>query len=417
MHALPVALAWIAGLLAAGCNQDDHSCPIVARSVVRVCQARPDLSPTTSAATTDGTSSEGSSSDGSSGTDETGTTTNGTSGGTTTTTTGGEDPTSVCAGLMPGGEVVGGPYLEDDQCCFDVEPDIGDEGSDGSGGTVCGRPFLVEGVARVAAIIDGAAWVLTCSPDLHGLTSAQRDALAAAWLADATAEHASIAAFARFTSQLLAVGAPAELVADAVQAGADEVEHARLCFGLAAAYAGQPRSAGPFELPSMVATDLLDIILATFIEGCIGETTAAVLAAVAATHSLDPVVRHTWQRIAADEGRHAALAWRFVTWALSRQPDRVRPALGAAALGAVLADLRRGPTMNPGYQPALPGRLSVAEQIAVAKAVRREVVVPQLRRLLSAGGGVLEENHAGRGELHGSRDEICTRTEVHASGA
>jgi hypothetical protein len=48
-------------------------------------------------------------------------------------------------------------------------------------------------------------------------------------------EHASVAAFARFTLDLLALGAPADLVQSAQQALGDEIAHAELCFGLAGA--------------------------------------------------------------------------------------------------------------------------------------------------------------------------------------
>lgn len=50
------------------------------------------------------------------------------------------------------------------------------------------------------------------------------------WSADALAEHTSIASFARFTLQLLALDAPSDLLSRSQQAGKDEMEHARLCF-------------------------------------------------------------------------------------------------------------------------------------------------------------------------------------------
>lgn len=52
-------------------------------------------------------------------------------------------------------------------------------------------------------------------------------------------EHASVAAFARFTLQLLAMGAPAELVQASVGAAADELDHARLRFGIADRFDGR----------------------------------------------------------------------------------------------------------------------------------------------------------------------------------
>ena len=57
------------------------------------------------------------------------------------------------------------------------------------------------------------------------------------------------------------------------------------------------------------------------LEGCIGETVAALEAAEAARHAIDPVVSAALAAIAEDETRHATLAWRYVGWVLPRQPS------------------------------------------------------------------------------------------------
>src|SRR5688572_10054793 len=89
------------------------------------------------------------------------------------------------------------------------------------------------------------------------LFDSARERAAEYWANAGLFEHASVAAFARFALQLLALGAPADLVASAQAAMADEIEHARLCFGLAWRYRG--RSVGPSALPiadCIGATDL-----------------------------------------------------------------------------------------------------------------------------------------------------------------
>jgi hypothetical protein len=86
-------------------------------------------------------------------------------------------------------------------------------------------------------------------------------------------EHASIAAFARFALQLLAVGAPPDLVHGAQIAMGDEADHARLAFRLASAYA--VRAVGPSALDIFGALDgfCIEQLVATLLrEGCIGET-------------------------------------------------------------------------------------------------------------------------------------------------
>src|SRR5690606_23842857 len=88
-------------------------------------------------------------------------------------------------------------------------------------------------------------------------------------------ENASVAAFARFTLQLLSLGAPAALIEASNQALIDETRHARKCFALASAYAGD--AVGPGALPlegALENTNWEAILEATVLEGCIGETRA-----------------------------------------------------------------------------------------------------------------------------------------------
>jgi hypothetical protein len=148
-------------------------------------------------------------------------------------------------------------------------------------------------------------------------------------------EHASIAAFARFTLQLLALGAPAELVVDCQKAQADELEHAELAFALARAYLGHPVGPGPIDIGgALEGVSLEAVVELAFVEGCVGETVAALEAAEGAAHCADRFVRESLERIARDERRHAELAWQFVAWAL-----RSRPAI-ASHLRLLLHEVR-----------------------------------------------------------------------------
>ena len=147
----------------------------------------------------------------------------------------------------------------------------------------------------------------------------ERARLAAYWTRIGLCEHASVASFARFILQLMAVAAPAELVAGAQQALADEIEHARLCFALASMYQGTGVGPGPLPLAGGLGALDLDAVLAAVIrEACVGETLSALEAREAAARAEDPALRRILARIAADEQRHAELGWRFVQWALGR---------------------------------------------------------------------------------------------------
>jgi len=215
-----------------------------------------------------------------------------------------------------------GPVPQPGGCCYLVTEE---------GGGCVGRPFLIEDTARTATVEHAdRGWSLgVLAPDITGLDPEARRALAAAWTADALLEHASIAAFARFSLELLAVGAPADLVTAAHRAALDEVRHARICFTLAQGYAGEPLSpsAFPFDGAITLSHDLASLATATAREGCIGETLAAILAAEQLARATDPAVRRALAAIAEDETRHAELAWRTIAWAIDRGGDAVRDAV------------------------------------------------------------------------------------------
>jgi|CZKU01.1.fsa_nt_gi hypothetical protein len=182
-----------------------------------------------------------------------------------------------------------------------------------------GRPFLVDGEARLAPVARRSEWrARGVAPVVHSLAPEVRARLGAEWSQTARMEHASIAAFARFTLQLLAVGAPPWLIADAQRAMADETVHAQLAFGLASAYAGADLGPGHLAVEeSLGETDLRGLVATLFAEGCVGETIAALEAREALDHATDPVVRGVLQTIADDEKRHAELAWRTIAWVVS----------------------------------------------------------------------------------------------------
>ena len=157
------------------------------------------------------------------------------------------------------------------------------------------------------------------------LADKDRELVAQAWIEMGLAEHASVASFARFILELLALGAPASLVSAAIEAMKDEVEHARLCFGVAKHWSGKPVGPGRLDISSVLEDDVSHerIVHSTIVEGCVGETIATRVASAAHELTEDDQIRAVLARIAADEGRHAELAWRFVSWALNQFPELI----------------------------------------------------------------------------------------------
>jgi hypothetical protein len=205
-----------------------------------------------------------------------------------------------------------------------------------------GRPLLVDGHARTATACERSDWAVAgLVPCTHDLTTEQRRVLAERWTAGARAEHASVASFARFALDLAALGAPPELLSDTAAAMQDEIRHAQLAFALASAYAEHPVGPGPLPMHGLTAGgDAEAIVRAAVREGCVEETLCAAEAELAAHRATDPAVRAALAVIADDEARHAVLAWRFVSWAVQRNPSlavAVRDELSRAT-AAVEAD-------------------------------------------------------------------------------
>lgn len=244
------------------------------------------------------------------------------------------------------------------------------------------RPFMVEGERRVALVVESEAWVGSrAEPNLDNLTSAQRDKLAAAWLADGLDEHAAVAAFARFTLQLLSLGAPPELLRGAHRASLDEVTHAEMCFDLASTYAGRPLGAGPLDTTGALAEASRRVAVVDAIrEGCVGETINAMVLLAAAERCEDAAVTNVLQRIAADEMRHAGLAWRFVRWAI-QDHDELRASVREAFDLALSMSPPASGSSSDGWM-ARYGRLTPSERSEIAREGATSVIAPCVEALV-----------------------------------
>lgn len=243
-----------------------------------------------------------------------------------------------------------------------------------------GRPFLVEGHARVPAVIERDDWFRPCSPNVDGLSSATRAVLSQAWAAEGCHEAASVASFSRFVLQLMSLGAPSSLIAKAQGAIADEVEHARAFFGLAAAYGGV--SVGPAELSIdgalEHASDPVASAVSLATEGCIAETVSAMQLEVAASRATDPEVAALLSAIAEQELRHAELAWSALAWMLQRGDDSLRAAVADAfsrAEDAVPRAVSISDELDPKILSA-GGRLTAAQRLDVAQRALASCVAP-----------------------------------------
>jgi hypothetical protein len=266
---------------------------------------------------------------------------------------------------------------EADVCCYDwMEQCPG------------GRPLLEHGRPQLARVRTGSRWTAALpglSRDaIARLPAAVRRSIAQAWLADALMEHSSIASFARARAELEAVGAPAALLRGCERAALDERRHARLCFGLAAAYGAAPVEPEALGERPIRPGGLVQVAIDTFIEGCVGETVAAACVRRAAGEALDPALARILGTIADDETEHAALAWRTVAWAVERGGPAVVEALVAVAarLRPADAELERD-AGDDELAPAGHGQLAAHTRAGLRREVWATIIDPLLASVVA----------------------------------
>nr|MBK7064494.1 hypothetical protein [Deltaproteobacteria bacterium] len=119
------------------------------------------------------------------------------------------------------------------------------------------------------------------------------------------------------------------------------------------------------------------------VEGCVGETIAALVAQAQLRGATEPEALSALTRIAADEERHAGLAWRFVAWALKEHPS-LRGVAGrcfADALSRAPAALVVEAGVDANAWRAW-GRLGADEHAAAVREALSEVIAPCAKALM-----------------------------------
>ena len=154
---------------------------------------------------------------------------------------------------------------------------------------------------------------------------------------ESRAEYASVASFGELALRLLAVGAPAGLVAACHEAALDEIRHAAVCETLAGrpttAFGAMPgllgRRLGGWRRSRTV--QLRSIAVESFVDGWRNEGAAAAELRERAERATAPEEQAELRAMAADEQRHADLARAIVTWCFDEEPVAVGRALGKVA--------------------------------------------------------------------------------------
>jgi hypothetical protein len=245
---------------------------------------------------------------------------------------------------------------------------------------VAGRPLRIGGEVVTAPLAESEGWGGGGGPrpEVSSLSSQARGALAIFWTENARAEHASVPAFSRLSLTLMSVGAPARLLEAAHRAALEEIEHARIAFALATAYAGTAVAPGALpelrHAPAASARSVPELARESLIDGCLNEGVSAAAAMASSERARDPALRDAWATLARDESAHAALAWDIVAWCLKqgdadlgRQLRKAIHTAPAPTLGRTAgSDLHRELESHGWLPPAVTQDLFQETRLAVA---------------------------------------------------
>ncbi len=192
-------------------------------------------------------------------------------------------------------------------------------------------------------------------PGLAPTTAARASGPEASFLAEcATLEAASVIAFERLAGELSTLGAPRSLRDGCRRAAKDEVRHARAMARIARRRGAAPSAARVDEAPAATSgarlhRELERLALDNAVEGCVRETFGALVGLHQAEAASDPEIRRAMRSIAADEVRHASLAWKIAAWleprlgkAARRRVERARAAAVAELSRELAAPLTAG---------------------------------------------------------------------------
>jgi hypothetical protein len=214
---------------------------------------------------------------------------------------------------------------------------------------------------------------------------------AAVWLDDARAEHSSAAAFQRLALELMALGAPLDLVKDCQSAAADELRHTELCLNEARKLAGQEKLPAIGGLPAATQSfgwrpriwRLNELALDAIFDGALGEGVAAELAAQAAEKLEEGERKESLRSIAADEKRHAELNLRIAEFCLESGGEPLRRSL-RYALSALKKSRLQPRSLSLSEEELVDSGLWSGEQEREIWNTRRAALVEGLGKRLAA---------------------------------
>jgi hypothetical protein len=230
------------------------------------------------------------------------------------------------------------------------------------------------------------------------LTDAERARLAETWRRRAAAEYLAITTFAVLAIDLVAAGAPADVVSHCVRSQLDEIRHAELAIRMHEIYGGkriQP-PAGMSNLPDDRKMPKLHQAAAnTLLVSCVSETYATTVLTATRDITTDPVALAVLTSIYSDEVMHARMGWSYLRYAIEKGGDGVIKAAAAmvpvALRGVANVIERERPIGEVTEAIRKHGLMTAAEERVIYSGCVREVLVPGFEALGIPCGTAVED--------------------------
>jgi hypothetical protein len=230
------------------------------------------------------------------------------------------------------------------------------------------------------------------------LPKPERARLAETWKRRAAAEYLAVSTFSVLAIDMVAAGAPADVLSHCVRSQLDEIRHAELAIRMVEIYGGkriQPPS-GMSNLPDKPGTDKLHQAAAnTLLVSCVSETYATTVLTATRDLTTDPVALAVLTSIYSDEVMHARLGWSYVRYAIDQGGQGVIDAAAAmvprALRGVANVIERERPIGEVTEAVRAHGLMTPAEERVIYSRCVREVLVPGFEALGIPCGSALDD--------------------------
>jgi len=223
------------------------------------------------------------------------------------------------------------------------------------------------------------------------LDASLRAELGRIWGERIPTEYRSITGFSTLSFDLIAAGAPVDMVAVCHRVCIDELRHTELAVRMVDLY-GAPRPSLPRDITSLPADESLSAVAqacrSAILLSCLGETFACTELTMLRDRAVDPVVRQVLTIFLADEIMHARVGWAYVAHAMKTADSATRESVAAAVpahiagIGANLfGSLESAAAVsvtNEDPRLAVHGVCSMIEEQDLYRAFVPEVLVPGL---------------------------------------